>query len=55
MKPYDVFASIVEPLVTLLQLAPNPRLLLFQINSKLMTLLLFPKTGILFSTIWVPK
>jgi hypothetical protein len=46
------FESITEPLVTLLQLAPNPHLLMFQANSRLTTLPLFPKVWILFSTIW---
>ena len=45
MKLYRIFASTAEPLATLLQLAPNPRLLMFQANSQLMTLPLFLKAS----------
>jgi hypothetical protein len=55
MKPSHASASIAEPLVTLLQHAPNPCLLLFQATSRLLTLLLLPRTRILFSTGWDPK
>jgi hypothetical protein len=56
MRPYHDFASTVELLATLLQLALNPSLPMFQALSGLMTLLLLsPKAGIMFSTVWVLK